>query len=78
MILEALLSLVCGAPTHNGWLVMAAQDGPTFPLAGSQDSESPKTTGKQQKAITFVLTFLITPASVQKWVTAVREASHIL
>lgn len=33
---------VCGAPTHPGWLVMAVQDGWTFPLTGSQDTQSPK------------------------------------
>lgn len=76
--LEVVLLPACGAPTCSGWLVMAVQDGPAFPLTGSQDSESPKTTGKQQKAITLFLTFLITPATVQKWVMAARDASNIV
>lgn len=76
--LEVALLPACGAPTCSGWLVMALQDGPAFPLTGSQDSQSPKTTGNQQEAITFVLTFLITPATVQKWVMAARDASNIL
>lgn len=32
---------VCGAPTRPGWLAVV-QDGWTFPLTGSQDTESPK------------------------------------
>lgn len=49
-ILEALLLRPRAAHRHtlDGW-VMAARDGRTFPLAGSQDSEKPKTAGKQRK-----------------------------
>lgn len=77
-LLEALLRpRAVHRHTLDGW-VMAARDGRTFPLAGSQDSESPKPQGSNGKAITFVLRFLITPAVVQKWVTAARDSSNIL
>ncbi len=48
VIPEASLSL-CAVHQHTEWLVMALQDGQTLPLAGNQDSESPKPQGSNGK-----------------------------
>lgn len=61
----------CGALA--GWLVMAVQDGPTFPFAGSKDLEA---AGRCRSNSICSEMFDHSP-SEQKWVMAARNTSHI-